>query len=333
MASDTLGGLPTAAPVKPTEKLQYADVAVTATAKEFAGFYRNKQYHQPDLDMVLDRAQEAGVKKIMLTGMSLADVDFNLGIAKSRPGECFVTIGIHPYHAAEAEAAEGGEDEYFGDLIRRAKDALALEPSPLAAFGELGLDYDRLNHASKEAQLRTFKRQLDLVVVNQIDLPLFLHCRAAFDDFVATITPYLPKLPRRGLVHSFVGASAQMQTLVSLGFDVSVNGFGFQDRESLEMVRDLPLERLQIETDAPWGEIPASSEVAKRYLANAGPLPPNKKRDKFERGLMVKGRNESCTIERVAFVVAGLKGITVGEVAEAAWSNSVKMFGLGEARP
>ncbi|RYP40698.1 hypothetical protein DL767_001556 [Monosporascus sp. MG133] len=332
MASDMLSGLPTAAPAKPTKKLEYADVAVTATAKEFAGFYRNKQYHQPDFDAVLDRAQKARVKKIMLTGMSLADVDFNLGIVESRPEQCFVTIGIHPYHAAEPDAADGGEDAYFGDLMRSIKDALALEPSPLAAFGELGLDYDRLNHASREAQLRTFKRQLDLAVENQIDLPLFLHCRAAFDDFVATITPYLPKFPRRGLVHSFVGTSAQMQTLVSLGFDVSVNGFSFQDRESLEMVRDLPLERLQIETDAPWGEIAASSEVAKLYLMNASPLPPNKKRDKFEHGLMVKGRNESCTIERVAFVVAGLKGITVEEVAKAAWSNSVKMFGLGEAR-
>ncbi|RYP55226.1 hypothetical protein DL769_010223 [Monosporascus sp. CRB-8-3] len=332
MASDMPSGFPTAAPTKPTKKLEYADVAVTATAKEFAGFYRNKQYHQPDFDAVLDRAQEAGVKKVMLTGMSLADVGFNLDIAKSRPKQCFVTIGIHPYHAAEPDAAEGGEDAYFGDLILSVKDALALEPSPLAAFGELGLDYDRLNHASREAQLRTFKRQLDLAVENQIDLPLFLHCRAAFDDFVATITSYLPMLPRRGLVHSFVGTSAQMQTLVSLGFDVSVNGFSFQDRETLEMVRDLPLERLQIETDAPWGEIPASSEVAKRYLTNAGPLPPSKKRDKFELGLMVKGRNESCMIERVAFVIAGLKGTTVEEVAEAAWRNSVRMFGLGEAR-
>ncbi|RYP74999.1 hypothetical protein DL771_002647 [Monosporascus sp. 5C6A] len=232
MASDMLSGLLIVALAKPTKKLEYADVTVTATAKEFAGFYRSKQYHQPDFDAVLDRAQEAGVKKVMLTGMSLADMDFNLGIAKSRPEQCFVTIGIHPYHAAEPDAAEGGENGYFGDLIRSAKDALALEPSPLAAFGELGLDYDRLNHASTEAQLRTFKCQLDIFVENQIDLPLSPHCRAAFDDFVATITPYVPKLPRRGLVHSFVGTSAEMQALVSLGFDVRINGFSFQDRES-----------------------------------------------------------------------------------------------------
>lgn len=271
--------------------------------------------------------------------MSLSDAATNLSIARSRPaGTCFVTIGIHPYHAAEPDAEEdGGEDGHFKKLAEIVRDASAgsaadgSSSSPLAAFGELGLDYDRLNHASKEAQIRTFKRQLDLFVEEKLELPLFLHCRAAYDDFVEIIKPYLPNLPRRGLVHSFVGTSAQMKTLVELGFDVSVNGFSFQDRESLEMVRDIPLENLQIETDAPWGEIPTGSEVARRYLGNASALPQSKKKDKFEMGLMVKGRNESCTMDRVAFVVAGLKGLSVDEIADAAWRNSVKMFGFGES--
>ncbi|KAJ0297367.1 hypothetical protein COL516b_010784 [Colletotrichum fioriniae] len=339
MTSDLLAGFPANAPLKPKTKLRFADVAVTATSKDFAGFYRGKQYHQPDFDAVLDRASAAGVDKVMLTGMSLSDAATNLSIARSRPaGTCFITIGIHPYHAAEPDAEEdGGEDGHFKKLAEIVRDALGgsaadgSSSSPLAAFGELGLDYDRLNHASKEAQIRTFKRQLDLFVEEKLELPLFLHCRAAYDDFVEIIKPYLPNLPRRGLVHSFVGTSAQMKTLVELGFDVSVNGFSFQDRESLEMVRDIPLENLQIETDAPWGEIPTGSEVARRYLGNASALPQGKKKDKFEMGLMVKGRNESCTMDRVAFVVAGLKGLSVDEVADAAWRNSVKMFGFGES--
>lgn len=306
-------------------------VAVTATAKEFDGRYRgDKQYHPPDFDAVLDRAQAAGVEKVMLTGMSLADVPVNLAIAAARPAQCFVTIGIHPYHAAEPDT--GGEDAYFARLETAITDALALSPCPLAAFGELGLDWDRTAAASREAQLRTFTRQLDLYVSLGLDLPLFLHCRAAYDDFVATVTPYLDRLPRRGLVHSFVGTAAQMRGLVAMGFGVSVNGFAFGDRESLDMVREVPLDSLQIETDAPWGEIPASAEVAKRYLVNAGPAPPSRKRDKFERGVMVKTRNESCMLERVAYIVAGLKGVTVEEVAEAAWRNSIAMFGLGEGK-
>ena len=112
-----------------------------------------------------------------------------------------------------------------------------------------------------------------------------------------------------------------------MGCDVSVSGFSFKDRESLEMVAALPLDKLQLETDAPWGIIQPSSEVAKKYLVNCPPLPASKKKDKFQMGAMVKERNESCAISQIAFVVAGLKGLSVEEVAEAAWTNSMKMFG------
>lgn len=272
---------------------------------------------------MLDRALAAGVEKVMLTGMSLVDVEFNLEIARNRRHQCFITIGIHPYHAAEAD--EAGE-EYFQKLAQTIFKVMDQEPGIIAAYGELGLDYDHLEHASKDAQKRAFKGQLDLYLMHGFQWPLFLHCRGAFDDFVEMIKPYLPHLPRRGLVHSFVGTTHQMQTLVNMALDVSVNGFSFRDHDSLQMVRDLPLERLHIETDAPWGEIPPSAEISKRYLANVRPLPASKKRDKFEMGSMIKGRNECCSIERVAFVVAGLKGVTVEEVARQAWVNSVEMF-------
>ncbi|KAI1380075.1 Mg-dependent DNase [Hypoxylon crocopeplum] len=324
-----LSGLPQKAPTRPRKALRYADVAVTATANEFDGVYRNKKYHQSDFPNTLDRALAAGVEKIMLTGMSLPDVPVNMAIAQSHPAQCFITIGVHPYHAAELDA---GGPSYLKKLVESIQAALALSPCPIVAFGELGLDYDRLNHAPKGIQIRAFKAQLDLLAENKWDLPLFLHCRAAFDDFVEIITPYLGRLPRLGLVHSFVGSTAQMNELVGLGFNISVNGFSFKDRESLDMVAAIPLERLQIETDAPWGEIKSNSEVAKQYLTNTSPLPASKKKDKWDAACMVKERNESCTIERVAYVIAGLKGITVDEVAEAAWTNSVSMFGLGLPR-
>jgi len=208
------------------------------------------------------------------------------------------------------------------------QDLLQNEPGIVVAFGELGLDYDHLAKAPKEVQIRTFKRQLELITAEQWQLPLFLHCRAAFDDFVEVIRPYLSSLPRKGLVHSFVGTRREMDILVDMGFDISVNGFSFRDRESLDMVCHIPMVRLQLETDAPWGEIQPSAEVSKAYLAHATALPASKKRDKFELGSMVKTRNESCTIERVAMVVAGLKGLSVEEVATHAWENSCRMFQL-----
>ncbi|KAM5385420.1 hypothetical protein ACJZ2D_001061 [Fusarium nematophilum] len=307
-AAIDLSQFPTAAPAKPTTELRFADVAVTATANEFKGIYRGKQCHEPDFADTLDRAKDLGVSKVMLTGMSLADVSFNEAIAKSRPSQCYLTIGVHPYHASELD---GGGKSYLDELEHKVKQALAQEPPQIAAFGELGLDYDREVHASKEVQIRAFKTQLGLFVKNSWDLPLFLHCRNAFDDFVDIMTPYMDKLPRRGLVHSFVGSAAQMEKLVGMGLDVSVNGFSFKDEESLDMASKIPLGNLRIETDAPWGELKATAEVVKRYCSNARPLPPAKKKDKWDGRCMVKERNESCTIERVALVVAGLKGMVL----------------------
>ncbi|KAK7192939.1 hypothetical protein DPSP01_005148 [Paraphaeosphaeria sporulosa] len=329
MSDSLLESLPKNAPLKPQTELQYADVAVTATAKDFAGVYRNKQYHAPDFPAVLDRSLAANVKKVVLTGMSPSDAQFNADIARSRPDQCSITVGVHPYHAAEPYADGSDGSAYFACMASTIAELREGSATLVSAFGELGLDYDHLEWASKDVQIQCFKDQLDLFVRGNYDLPLFLHCRAAFDDFVAVIEPYLARLPRRGLVHSFVGSSAQMAKLTDMGFDVSVNGFSFKDRESLEMVAALPLERLQLETDAPWGAIQPSSEVAKRYLVHAPPLPSSKKRDKFQMGMMVKERNESCAISQVAFVVAGVKGLSVDEVAEAAWHNSTTMFRMG----
>lgn len=264
----------------------------------------------------------------MLTGMYLADVPTNLEIARRRKEQCKITIGVHPYHATEAD--EGGE-QYYQDLANAINTTLKEDPGLLGAYGELGLDYDHLAAAPKEAQIRVFQKQLDMIVAEGWTLPLFLHCRAAFEDFVSILTPYLDRLPlRSGLVHSFVGSAAQMQTLTALGLQVSVNGFSFRLASSLDMVRATPLHSLQIETDAPWGEIQASSEVAKAYLKNVGKLPFSaKKKDKFVMGEMVKERNESCRMESVAMVVAGLKGVRVEEVADAAYKNSTDMFWRG----
>lgn len=298
---------------------------MTATAREFQEIYRGKQYHTPDFTYTLERAAKAGVEKVMLTGMSLQDVDCNSSLVASHPNQCTLTIGIHPYHAAIPESEIEATMEELG---RRVSDAISQRPCPISAYGELGLDYDRVNHASKEDQVRVFKAQLDLFVSQGWQLPLFLHCRAAFEDFVDIIKPYIPRLPRRGLVHSFVGSIAEMQELVGLGLDISVNGFSFQDRTSVDMVSAIPLERLQLETDAPWGEIKASSNLAKRYCANAPPPPASKKKDRWDAGAMIKERNESCSMHTVAFVVAGLKGCTVEGIAGAAWQNSDKMFGF-----
>jgi TatD DNase family protein len=236
-----------------------------------------------------------------------------------------MTLGIHPYHASDLYDGTSSLNEMrdFAQSLRES-DQMAL-----VAFGEVGLDYFRLERAGKDIQQKAFVDQLELATT--LRLPLFLHARNACDDFIALIEPFLPRLSNRGVVHSFAGSKAEMLRLIDLGFDISVNGVSFGSEDQLEMVKAIPLERLQLETDAPWCEIDPNGP-AKEYLKDAPAMSPSRKPAKFVKGEMVKGRNESCTIVRVAYVVAGVKGLSVAEVVEAAWQNSVRMFGLGDNR-
>ena len=118
------------------------------------------------------------------------------------------------------------------------------------AFGEIGLDYDRLYLTEKEPQLKYFEAQLDVAV--RVQLPLFLHSRAAGEDFERLLASRLAQLPKKGLVHSFTGTIEEMQRLVDLGLDIGINGCSMKTEENLDVVRVVPLERLQIETDGPW---------------------------------------------------------------------------------
>ncbi len=254
--------------------------------------------------------------------MTLNGAHENLQICKEYPGTCYMTLGVHPYHASEFYQ----DGDQVTELSTFGRQLLAANEKCFVAFGEIGLDYDNLHRADKESQHRAFRDQLDIAV--EFQLPLFLHVRAACDDFISIISPYLPKLENVGVVHSFAGTKEEMLRLVDLGFHISVNGVSFLTDDLLDMVKHIPLTHLQLETDAPWCEISTKSPAMK-YLADAGPLPPSKKHGKFLEGQMVKGRNESCTIDRVARVVAGVKGLSLEEIAEVAWRNSVEMFKLG----
>ncbi|TWU78787.1 hypothetical protein ED733_007034 [Metarhizium rileyi] len=178
----------------------------------------------------------------------------------------------------------------------------------------------------------------------------------------------LEKLERGGVVHSFTGTLEEMNELMDLGLYIGINGCSFKTAENCEVVRAVRLDRLMIETDGPWCEVRPSHEGYKHLIEKkkpeqapvqngtappAGVMPPQEsnksrkqksqkkepqvpdrfkvvKKEKWEEGAMVKGRNEPCTIERVAKIVAALMGLSVQEVCEAAWQNTIQVFGLEE---
>lgn len=127
-----------------------------------------------------------------------------------------------------------------------------------------------------------------------------------------------------------------MRELVGLGFDIGLNGCSVKAEENLAVVAEVPLDRLQVETDGPWCEIRPSHASARLLTqggaAAAAAVPRAVKKERWDASgeAMVKGRNEPCTVGLVVHVIARVKGLSVEEVAAAAWRNSVRMFGLGE---
>jgi len=163
-------------------------------------------------------------------------------------GVCYATVGVHPCSAKEFDTFPGGPSALLSALRDLAIESKA--SGETVAFGEFGLDYDRLFLTPKDQQLKYFEAQLELAV--ELQLPLFLHSRAASEDFERLLGARLPKLPKKGLVHSFTGTVEEMKRLVDLGLDIGVNGCSMKTEENIEVVRQIPLTHLQIETDGPW---------------------------------------------------------------------------------
>lgn len=180
----------------------------------------------------------------------------------------------------------------------------------------------------KDVQLEYFAKQLDLAI--EINLPLFLHSRAAHEDFKTLLKERLDKLPKRGVVHSFTGTEQEMLELVEMGFDIGINGCSMKTAENIEVVKKVPLERIQLETDGPWCEMRLTHASAEYVKDMSEEQWRSVKKERWVQGSMVKGRNEPSTIGKVGWAVAKIKGVSLEVLTEAAWSNTIKMFGLGE---
>jgi TatD DNase family protein len=248
-------------------------------------------------------------------------------LTSTTEGHLYCTIGIHPCSSQTFTKHPSGPTFMLSSLRTLAQTHSTDPASPIVAFGEIGLDYDRLMLCPKDIQLQYFAAQLDVAV--EVGLPLFLHSRAAHADFTRLLRERLEKLPRRGVVHSFTGEMEEMEELVEMGFDIGVNGCSLKTVENVEVVRRVPWERLQLETDGPWCEMRASHASAE-FLKGVEEGWKSVKKEKWMKGAMVKGRNEPCMISRVAIAVAEIRGVSVEEVTERAWENGVRMFGLGE---
>ncbi|EJU00009.1 Mg-dependent DNase [Dacryopinax primogenitus] len=321
--------------------LRYIDIGVNLTDPIFHGLYGGKQAHEDDFINVTSRADAAGVKGMMITGGSLYEAREAVDLANRLGEGVYATAGVHPTRTSQLDAYHSGPAAYLAlldELIEQ--NSKPKGKGRIVAYGECGLDYDRLHFASAETQRKHFFTQLKMAQTHS--LPLFLHSRSAHRDFTSICrgAGYEKDGGRRnggmgGVVHSFTGTEAEMKELVEMGFYIGLNGCSLKTEENLAVARAVPLDRLMLETDAPWCSITsthASHSHLKTLPSDLNQLyfPDSCKKEKFVMGKTVKGRNEPCAIGGVAWIIAQAKGVAIEEVAEHAWRNTIKLFDLQE---
>jgi TatD DNase family protein len=244
-----------------------------------------------DREAVLTRAADAGVRRIIVTGTSVTSSAQAAALCEARPGTLFATGGVHPHHAADY-------DEHTTAALRS-----LLGGAAFVAVGECGLDFFR-DYSPRAAQRRAFEAQLELAA--DVRKPVFLHQRDAHDEFVAVLTPVRQRLVG-GVAHCFTGGPDELAAYLELDLYVGVTGWVCDERRGAELreaVPAIPLDRLLIETDAPY--------LLPRDLT---PKPHSR-------------RNEPQFLVHVLERVAALRGDPVETVAAATTANAERLFGL-----
>ncbi len=195
------------------------------------------RYHK-DRDEIINRAIDSGVTKIILTGINLINSEKSLNRAKRHPNVLYSTSGIHPHNAKE-----------FNSEIMEQIKKLASEKE-VVAIGECGLDFDR-DFSPRDIQEECFKAHLELSI--ELNKPLFLHEREAHKKFVEILSFYKEKLPKT-VVHCFTGNVDELKKYIEMGLYIGLTGAICDERKSYlkDLIKFIPLDRLMIETDAPF---------------------------------------------------------------------------------
>lgn len=159
----------------------------------------------------------------------------------------------------------------------------------LVAIGECGLDYDRLNYSSKEEQLETFPVHFDLA--EKYGLPLYLHNRNTAGDFCDLVRKNRDKFGE-GVVHSFTDGIEELKDCLDLGLYIGVNGCSLKTEENIKVVKEIPLDRIMLETDCPYCEI-RKSHAGYKYVKTHFE---KKKKEKKLPESICKDRNEPISM-------------------------------------
>lgn len=237
-----------------------------------------------DMDGFMARARDADVTQMLTICTTMGEFPNLLAFTEKHPN-LHCTVGVHP-HEAEHHTTLSAED-----LVK------ASAHPKVVGFGETGLDYF-YEHSPKELQKNAFRAHLS--AAQETGLPLVIHTREAEDDTYEMLKEAYSEKPITGVIHCFTSSRSFAEKALDLGFYISISGIvTFKKATDLQaIVKDLPLDRLLVETDAP-------------YLA---PMP--------HRGKV----NEPSFVRHTAQFIADLKGISLDVLAEHTTSNYLTLF-------
>lgn len=193
----------------------------------------------PDREQVINDALDAGVHRLLITGTSAAESEQAVSMCQKYGGNTFCTAGIHPHYSKE-----------FSPAARLTLTDLLQAPEVLAV-GETGLDFNR-NFSTPEQQIYAFEQQLELA--SEVNLPLFLHERDAHSKQVEMLR-YFRDHTAGGVAHCFTGSREELYNYLDLDLYIGITGWICDERrgtELLALLKDIPAERLLLETDAPY---------------------------------------------------------------------------------
>lgn len=242
------------------------------------------QYSE-DLEQVVCRAKEAGVGKVLLAGVSMYETERVLAVEAAYPDFCHAMVGVHPTEVNSANVKE--QMALFDKEIERRN---------YLAVGEIGMDlyFDKTFRAEQE---EAFRHQ----VASAVDrgLPISIHSRDAFEPTVNILKEF-DKNRLKGVLHCFSGSPDNARIFMSLGdFYFGIGGVStFKNAKFTERLGEIPLERIVLETDAP-------------YLA---PVPMRGK------------RNEPSYLVHVAGLLTTIYGKSVDEICDITTKNAEKLF-------
>ncbi len=245
--------------------------------------YDNSKFDE-DRDEIITKCYKDNVTKIVNIAADMPSCKTSIELAK-KYDYVYATVGVHPHDVQEMTDRDI-------DTLRN----YVLNEDKVVAIGEIGLDY-YYDYSDRPSQRKWFEKQLELA--NELDIPVVIHSRDADQECYEIIKKYRPK---KAVIHCFSGSKELAKLYVDMGYYIGVGGVvTFKNsRKLVEVVQNIPLESILLETDAPY-------------------LSPEPNRGK---------RNDSTNIKFISRNIAKIKGVSPDTVENVTFCNAMSLYNL-----